>query len=456
MKQASRRPKMMEINWTAGLLIIVSLLLVVAPATGYSQSTPPLPQQQQVPVPTQPAADLAFSTPVAVGPASPLYVEWPKLVTERDGSLSALYSWGYRDHVFYVHSSDNGRTWSSPEDVGGNPLWGGSAGNISVAADREGRLHGCWYELYGPVYPSIHCRIRSKAGVWGPTAAVPGSGGERMKVTSMNVDSGGRTYVLAGKSARSLYLYALSDAGYSPPVNLPLTKDSQPSPSWLPEIGMAKGGSMVLLYGDHTLGGYNIRSLWLSGRGGTGAGEEWHSHYFSETDAAGLYTNGAQQYRMSSVALAEGGLGLAFECRLSDAEDKDICYREWQPNRHGLQYSGWQTNTVRFVTPPAQTVAPELCIDERGQRYLVWMDSYANMQVLVSWSRDGKQWSEPMRVNGGAYAREKHPSCAVSQGRLHVLWTDKISGDARLYYASRSLPELYPPLPLTSITSTGK
>ncbi len=449
MQLTSRWTRILEKKWLT-ILVLISLLVVAAPVVSHSQSATDLPQQLQVQVPTQPAADPAFTAPVAVGPASPLYVEWPKLVTERDGSLSALYSWGYRDHVFYVHSTDNGATWSNPADVGGNPLWGGSAGNINVAADRNGRLHGCWYELYGPVYPSIHCRIRSKTGVWGPTAEVPGSGGERMKVTSMNVNPSGRTYVLAGKSARSLYLYALSDAGYSPPVNLPLTKDSQPSPSWLPEIAVAKGNSMVLLYGDRSLGRYTIRSLHLSGRGGTGVGEEWYSHYFSETNAAGDYTNGVQQYRMSSIPLAEGGIGLAFECRLADAEDKDICYREWSPARFGMQYGGWHTDTVRFVTPSPQTVAPELCVDERGQRYLVWMDSYANMQVLVSWSGDGKQWSPPLRVNGGAYAREKHPSCAVNQGRLHVMWTDKISGDARLYYSSRPLPALYPPLTPTA------
>ena len=435
-------------------ILVATLAFLIGAGTMFGPSS--RAQEQRVP-----PADPAFTVPVAVGPASPLYMEWPKLAASPDGTLHAIVSWGYRDHILYFRSTDQGRTWSGGEDVAGNPLWGGAAGNFHLVASNDGCVHLYGFELYGPVYPSNKYR-KACDGQWTPPIEVPGSGFERTKITALTVDGRGIAHILSGKSGTNLRLYTTDGVDFSAESPLPLIANSYPNRSWLPNLTFSSDGKLLVTWGDYRPGRYVLGTGYPTGATGSSGGS-WSTYFFTETLAGGEYQNGYQQYRVALQALPDGDVQAAFEGRLADSEAKDIYLRRWNPARYGAVAGGWATQTVQLRSWPNETVAPELCADARGQVYAVWMDQYDNMMILYSYSSDGLTWQEPRRVNAGAWQREKHPTCAVtnptasSAGKLHVMWTDRANGgDARLYYASRPLPDLYPITPTVTIKQVGR
>lgn len=399
-----------------------------------------------------PQPDTEFSPPVTIGPGSTHFLEDPRLVAERDGSLSMIWSYSIRDHVLYAHSTDRGSTWSDPVSIGGSPLWGGSEGNLWLVPDQEGRLHGYWYRLYGENYPSLEYRQRTADGIWLPSLEVPGSQVDREKIDALAVDKSGTAYLLAGHSGTTLNLFTTDGVDFGPEFSLPLAPNSAPNPIWLPQIAFSGKGAMMLLWGDARLGEYNLATAWQEPKNTSINPGGWNTYIFTDTGSIA-------QYHVDSVPLRDGGIGVAFEGRLDDAGAKDIFYREWNPTKYGLGHSGWATDTVRMNSTPAESEGQNMCVDSRGQRYIVWQAAWDNLRIVYSYSSDGVSWYTQQFVNsGGSYVREKHPTCAVTPpsasdptGHLNIAWDDlsEQDGQAHLWFASRPLPDLYPPPPAT-------
>ncbi len=357
-------------NLLALLIVALTLLgLVVAvpadarlPATVLTTAPEPLP-------------DLAWSTPLPVGPSNPHWILWPKIVAERDASLSIVDQWGYLDTVYYQHSiaASGYLSWTA-QAAGGYPQYPDSAGNIQAVATDDGKLHMLWYTAYGWPYYSLNYRQRAVGGQLLPIVEVPGSQSERMKIDALAAQNN-TAYILAGHSGTSLYLYALTNGEWSWQVQLPLTSTSQPNPSWLPALAIVQGAPHVL-WGDYRLGRYVLADAYPA----SGARDNiWVTHFFTETNSQGQPMNNDQQYRVAALGLREGGMAAAFECRVSDA-GKDMCYREWNPGKYGTTMGGWMTTTIQFNSPAPDNVAPALCQDSYGQRYLFWMYDWSSAQ----------------------------------------------------------------------------
>ncbi|PZS03773.1 MAG: hypothetical protein DLM69_02615 [Candidatus Chloroheliales bacterium] len=448
-------------RYIAVTLLFSSLLLTIGLAT--AQGVPQTPPAATATIPATytpqvdvPPPDPDFSTPVPLGPGSRYYSEWPQLVAERDGSLSIVWDWGERDRLLYIHSTDQGRTWTPAITVAGNDAWGGAVGNQTLAADSQGKLHlGSW-ELYGSTYPHVAYRRRNAAGVWQPGLIAPDSITYRMKGIAVGVDPfQSLALALVGKGAHSLGLFATDGAKWTGAAALPLTDTSYPNPTWLPAVAVSARDKLLVVWGDHRLGQYNLWSAYTKPQIGYDTTASWNTYAFTDTYSGGGWVSGDRQYSVRLLPLQDGSIGAAYEGRDPDSSAKDIYYREWNPARYGSTYGGWQQYAVRLSTMPIPSEAPFLCQDGRGQRYVFWQDYWNNLRIVYTYSADGISWHPMQRVNAGPYSREKHPQCAVSDGKLVVVWDDRLRlpnddyAEAHLYFASRPLPDLYPPTTAT-------
>lgn len=414
-----------------------------------------------------PPPDPTFTAPRALGPRTRYYAEYPKMVAERDGSLSIIWIWGERDHLFYIHSTDAGASWSNPTTIAGNPLWGGSVGNTSIESDDQGQLHITAYELYGSTYPHVSYIRRDASGQWQPTLIVPNSIDGRMKVAALGVDEAqGQALVMAGRSATSLGLYSTDGHTWTGSAGLPLTDASLPNPVWLPAVAVSKDGALLVVWGDHRLGAFNLMSATTRADRAEVGDVSWSTYTFTDTFPNGQAATGDRQYTVSLQPLADGSIAAVYEGRDPDSDTKDIYYREWNPKKYGSLHGGWQTYPVRLSTAPIPSEAPNICVDGRGQRYVFWQDYWSNLRVVYTYSSDGITWHAIQRVNGGPFQREKHPSCAVVGNNLFVAWDDRLRNQddnfapAYIYFASRALPDLYPlpptPTPTLSPAPTAQ
>jgi hypothetical protein len=448
------------------ILSIVILLLGLSIATAQPTPSPaaelygttPTVPPTYTPQADVPAPDLAFSTPVPLGPGSRYYSDWAQLAAERDGSLSIVWNWGERDHLLYIHSTDGGRTWTAAVTVAGNPAWGGSVGNQGMVADDQGQLHLGSYELYGSTYPHVAYRRRGADGIWKPGLIAPNSVTFRMKGIAVGVDpSQNLALVLVGKGASSLGLFASDGQQWTGAATLPIIDTSYPNPSWLPAVAVSPQWGLLVVWGDRRLGQYNLWSAYTKPHIGYDTTASWNTYAFTDTLPDGQPASGERQYRVALLPLTDGSIAAAYEATDPGTSEKDIYYREWNPGRYGYLYGGWQRYPVRIATAPGGSEAPALCADWRGQRYLFWQDYWNNLRIVYTYSADGVTWHPIQRVNAGPYSREKHPQCAVSGGKLHVVWDDRLRNpnddyaEARLYFASRVLPDLYQ-LPATTPT----
>lgn len=451
----------------------IALLITVGLA---SAQTPPSPTPTPIPSPTAtipptytpqidvPPADPAFSTPQALGPGTRNYSEFPQMVAERDGSLSVVWDWGERDRLLYIHSTDQGQTWTPAQTIAGNPAWGGAVGNQTLVADSQGNLDlGSW-ELYGSTYPHVTFRRRTADGVWQPGLIAPNSVTYRMKGIVVGLDTDQLlTLAIVGKGAQNLGLYATDGTQWSWNVPLPLTTTSYPNPVWLPAVA-TNNGQMLAVWGDYRLGQYNMWSAWAADSISGSSTLSWQTYAFTDTFPDGQSATGTRQYTVRLQPLLDGGIAAAYEGRDPDSDQKDIYYREWNPAKYGTAHGGWQQYPVRIATTPIPSEAPFICMDGRGQRYVFWQDFWNNLRIVYTYSADGITWHPIQRVNAGPYSREKHPQCAISGDKLAVVWDDhrRMANDeyalAYIYFATRPLPDLYPlpatptPTPVASVT----
>jgi hypothetical protein len=443
-------------------LITISLLLTslganaqvttptALPAPTSPAPTPPPTYTAQVEVP---ASDPYFSTPTPLGPGSRYYSEWPQLVAERDQSLSIVWDWGERDQLLYIHSANQGITWTNALNIAGNNAWAGAVGNQTMVADSQGQLNLANWELYGSTYPHIAYRRRGADGVWQPALMVPGSSDLHQKVAAVGVDTlDQEALVLAGHGGENLGLSFTNGEEWTDAATLPLTATSYPNPAWLPAVAVSPSAGVLVVWGDARSGAYQLWSAYTKFSANASPSDLWSTYALTDTLPDGQPMNGDHQYRVSLLTLPDGTIAAAYEgINLSlGVAAKDIYYREWNPIRYGTEFGGWQRYAVRIATAPMPSEAPFLCADGRGQRYLFWQDYWGNLRVVYTYSANGLDWYPIQRVNAGDYTREKHPQCAVSGGQLHVVWDDRLrqNGDdfaeARLYFASRALPDLYP------------
>ena len=90
---------------------------------------------------------LAWTTPVSIaGPV--LQLAWPDLFIDEAGNLHVVYrvATGEQSGIYYVHSSDQGLTWSDPVAVFSNYSSSHMVDQSRLAVGDEGDIHVTWTE----------------------------------------------------------------------------------------------------------------------------------------------------------------------------------------------------------------------------------------------------------------------------------------------------------------------
>lgn len=176
----------------------------------------------------------------------------PQAVVDRNGTLHLLYYAGDPAHgdLFYVHSADEGRTWSSPLRVNSQTGTAVALGKIrggQIAVGRESRVHVAWNgssqaepkgplnpESWQPGMPLLYSRLNDSGKTFEPernlmthTFGLDGGG-------TLAADAAGHVYVawhgkapgaVKGEAGRQVWITRSNDDGKTFSAEQPAWKE---------------------------------------------------------------------------------------------------------------------------------------------------------------------------------------------------------------------------------------
>lgn len=342
--------------------------------------------------------------------------------------------------VYFKRSTDAGQTWE-PEV----PLtFSGASAHASVAAFGN-RLH----VVYGDTRhgnAEIYTRRSTDGGAtweaemrlsdvpyesWVPAVAV---NGDNVYVAWVDYQDGNEEE----------YFRRSSDGGQTWEPAVRLTQDADDS--WAPLLAVS-GDRVHLVWFDrrdagltHTdVEGRLDQALLLLGQRAEPAPAPDPSRYYLP-----LFQQRVQEKlrRIQAAApewVGRGGDPQRLEAMLRDFERSMTAWTlGWEIYYKRSEDGGatWGPDT-RLTQAPDASMRPSVAVDGE-ELHLVWFDRRdGNFEVYYKHSADGgATWSADTRLTR-APGDSLHPSLALSEGAVHVLWFDERDGNPEIYYKRR-------------------
>jgi hypothetical protein len=398
-------------------MIALAIILRTAAQPAHAQST---------------SATVSWSAPVDVS-SSPYSSASPAIVADPYGNIHVLWSeepdgraLGPNDlatngNTIYYTRYD-GRTWSPPIDVLYNPN-DPIADFVSVAVDRDGRLHTVWSGNVNIYYSNAAALDAGSAQAWSTPVVIATNNARTMWESSIAVDSQGRIHVIyatRGSDAGVYYINSTDEgATWSGPVKL-----SEPFES------LENGFSRVKIIVDEA---DRLHTVWQT-TDFTGFGQ---AIYYTRSSDAGAVWERVRQ--MSTRGAEDFDVGWPYIASISPSNL--IMIYNAGPNATGryqrVSDDGGVTWTEpRYIIPDMQGINGYVIplVDAAGQLHLIInMRSTDTQNVGIYYATwQGNDWSAaiPLQINSPAASSAHYAAATINKGNeIHVVWNQIGGGE---------------------------
>lgn len=335
---------------------------------------------------------------VAVGPNEVLHVVWHDT---RDGDYE----------IFYKRSSDRGETWSPDVRLSSDDSYSSTSPSVAVSGDL---VVVVWMDTRHGFDEIYYNRSLNGGKDWEGENYITTPDNQTSTAASVAV-SGQYVHVVwmdARDSGMNYEIYYNRSTNYGASFEGEQRKTTNTGSSWYPSI-TSLGQNVHVVWQDNYQGNNEIYYLRSTNNG---AGGSWGTTVRLTTDAG------------SSENPSISASGLTVHVAFSDDRNgnPEIYYKRSSTDEGATWPFPEDRRTtnggIYFQEKSVSSMGPYVHIVYSDRRL-----GYFQLYSQTSWDQ-GVHWENEYRVTREV-GQSMGPSCAVSEGMLHVVWTDKLSGD---------------------------